>query len=144
VNLASPVIDGALLVVPRLADAPQHEAAEGLQGAASPPSEAGQTAPALPRDGQAAFQSDTGLVVLQPGQASGAPLPGSGSENKLNINTASAAQLEALPGIGPALAARIVAHRESNGPFLATEDLMAVSGIGQAILEKIADLVRAR
>jgi competence protein ComEA len=59
----------------------------------------------------------------------------------LNLNTASAAELEGLPGIGPALAERIVAYRDANGPFSAVDDLLAVSGIGPAKLEAIRDLV---
>ncbi len=56
---------------------------------------------------------------------------------RLNINTATAAQLEALPGIGPTLARRIVAYRETHGPFASVEDLLAVSGIGPTLLEKL-------
>ncbi len=59
----------------------------------------------------------------------------------ININTASAARLEDLPGIGPALAQRIVAHREANGPFASAEGLTAVSGIGARKLEGMIDMV---
>lgn len=59
----------------------------------------------------------------------------------VNINTATEAELEALPGIGPSLAARIVEHRESNGPFEAVEDILNVTGIGDAKLEAIRELI---
>lgn len=59
----------------------------------------------------------------------------------INVNTADASQLEELPGIGPALAERIITHRESHGEFGSLEELAAVSGIGPAVLENIADLV---
>lgn len=59
----------------------------------------------------------------------------------VNVNTASAAELEALPGIGEVLAQRIVDHRTEHGPFASVEDLLDVSGIGEAILEDIRDLV---
>lgn len=59
----------------------------------------------------------------------------------LNINTATSEQLQELPGIGPALAQRIVAYRTANGPFSAPEELMNVSGIGAKRLEAIADLI---
>jgi competence protein ComEA len=61
--------------------------------------------------------------------------------SKINVNTATAAELEALPGIGPALAARIVAYRQANGPFHSVEELRRVQGIGEAILARIRDLV---
>lgn len=50
---------------------------------------------------------------------------------KVNINSADAAQLALLPRVGPALAARIVEHRETNGPFESTADLVLVRGIGE-------------
>lgn len=66
---------------------------------------------------------------------------GAESAGPVNINTASAARLEDLPGIGPALAQRIVAHREANGPFTSAEGLTAVSGIGTRTLEGMIDMV---
>jgi comEA protein len=49
----------------------------------------------------------------------------------VNINTALAGELEQLPGIGPAMAARIVEYRQKNGPFKKIEELMNVRGIGE-------------
>ena len=49
----------------------------------------------------------------------------------INVNTASASDFEALPGIGPAMAARIVEYRQKNGPFKKLEDLMNVRGLGE-------------
>lgn len=60
---------------------------------------------------------------------------------KVNINTASVAELEALPGIGPAKAEAIVKYREANGKFQKAEDLVLVKGIGEKLLEKISDEV---
>lgn len=59
----------------------------------------------------------------------------------ININTADAATLETLPGIGPALAQRIIDYREANGPFVRPEDVMNVSGVGPAIFAQIEDLI---
>ena len=53
---------------------------------------------------------------------------------KININTASADELTQLKGVGPKLAAGIVAHREANGPFKTVEDIVNVKGIGPKIL----------
>ena len=55
----------------------------------------------------------------------------------VNVNTATAAQFEALPGIGPSMAQRIVTYREKNGPFKKLEDLMNVQGIGEKSFLKL-------
>lgn len=59
----------------------------------------------------------------------------------VNINTADASELELLPGIGPALAARIVAYREEKGPFSYCYELTDVSGIGSSIYEGLQGLI---
>ncbi|HAL61824.1 MAG TPA: competence protein ComEA, partial [Chloroflexi bacterium] len=75
------------------------------------------------------------------------PLPppsgssGGQAGGKININTASAAELETLPGIGPVLAQRVVDYREANGPFAAIEDIKNVRGIGEATFEEIKELI---
>ena len=66
--------------------------------------------------------------------ASGGSTPGGGV---VNINTAGVSELEALPGIGPALAARIVEYRDGHGPFASVDDLTDVPGIGPAKLEAL-------
>lgn len=57
---------------------------------------------------------------------------------RTNINTASAADLQRLPGIGPALAGRIVAYRETNGPFRSPSQIVEVKGIGDKTFEKLS------
>jgi len=59
------------------------------------------------------------------------------AKGKVNINNAAAGELMALPGVGEVTAKKIIADRESNGPFASLEDLMRVSGIGE---KKFADL----
>jgi competence protein ComEA len=63
------------------------------------------------------------------------------SEGPLHLNRATAAELDNLPGIGPVIAERIVAHRTEHGPFTAVEDLLDVPGIGEAKLASLRDLV---
>ena len=78
-----------------------------------------------------------------------APIGGSGltdggvsvRSGPLNLNTATAEQLESLPGVGPATAAAIIDHRQRIGGFASIDGLLAVSGIGPAKLEQIRDLV---
>jgi len=59
----------------------------------------------------------------------------------INLNTATAAQLEALPGIGAAVAARIVEYRQKNGNFKKVEEVMNVKGIGEKLFLKIKALI---
>lgn len=60
---------------------------------------------------------------------------------KLNLNRATATELEQLPGIGPVLAARIVDYRETHGPFQTTQALDEVSGVGEKLLADLVELV---
>jgi competence protein ComEA len=60
---------------------------------------------------------------------------------RININTASAAQLDSLPGIGEVLARRIIEYRQQNGDFQKPEDIMNVSGIGQSKYDDIKDMI---
>ena len=62
--------------------------------------------------------------------------------NPLSLNSATLAQLDTLPGIGPVMANRIFAYRKLNGPFILLDDLKKVSGIGDATFAEISKLVR--
>ncbi|WP_246123685.1 ComEA family DNA-binding protein [Cellulomonas terrae] len=83
------------------------------------------------------------IAVPRPGEEpapAGASAPG-GADGLVDLNTADAAALDALPGIGPVLADRIVGHRQ-DGPFTTVDELADVAGIGPTLLERLRDLVR--
>ena len=64
------------------------------------------------------------------------------ASSPLSLNSATLAQLDTLPGIGPVMANRIFAYRKLNGPFTLLDDLKKVSGIGDATFAEISKLVR--
>lgn len=84
------------------------------------------------------------------GGSDGAASPAAGTAGasasvggKVDLNKATAAELDALPGVGPSTAQKIVDDREANGPFKKVEDLMRVSGIGQKKFDALKDLITA-
>jgi competence protein ComEA len=83
-----------------------------------------------------------GEQIVVPAVGEAAPTaPGVASDGRVNLNTADAAALDTLPGVGPATAAKILAWREENGRFESVEDLLDIGGIGEAKLDAIRDLV---
>jgi competence protein ComEA len=64
------------------------------------------------------------------------------ADTRLDLNRASAAELDALPGIGPVLAGRIVEHRQAHGPFRRVEELRAVRGVGPRLFERLSGRLR--
>lgn len=89
-------------------------------------------------DGQKVLVPRRGEAAAQPAATISGP---SAAGTLININTASAAELETLPGIGPSLAQRIVAYRQEHGPFRTIEDIKNVSGIGEGRFAQIKDLI---
>lgn len=85
------------------------------------------------------------IVVPGPGDDLGvgeSAVVGGSESGVVSLSTATAAELETLPGVGPVLAERIVSWRDQNGPFDVVEDLLEVSGIGESKLAALRDLVR--
>ncbi|MEV4538191.1 helix-hairpin-helix domain-containing protein [Asanoa sp. NPDC049518] len=84
-------------------------------------------------------------VTPPPGAVTGAPAGGTGSDSgaggKVNLNTATLAELDSLPGVGPVLAQRILDHRTAKGGFKSVGDLRNVDGIGASRYEDLKELV---
>lgn len=103
-------------------------AAQGTTGGASAGTKSGTSAARSARTGP----------VLPAGRSKAPPGPAPAS---IDVDVAPAAELDRLPGIGPALAGRIVADREANGPFGSVEALQRVRGVGPALAERVAPYV---
>jgi len=77
-----------------------------------------------------------------PAGSRGAEPPGTASATPMDLNRATAEELERLPGVGPALALRIIARRDSAGPFRTLQQLDSVRGVGPALLARLKPLLR--
>ena len=85
--------------------------------------------------------TDSGTPVPADSGASAVPSGGAVANGKVDINTATVDQLQQLNGVGPALAQRIIADRQANGPFKTVEGLKRVSGIGDKKFASLADSI---
>ncbi|MDQ7828691.1 MAG: ComEA family DNA-binding protein [Armatimonadota bacterium] len=98
------------------------------------------------RDGERVYvpsRPDPAPPAAEAGAARrGGPQDPAGGGTPVSLNQATAAQLEALPGIGPVLAARIIEHRRTRGPFQTLEDLLEVPGVGPRLLARLRPHLR--
>ena len=129
VNLAGSLSDGVQLYIPKEGEEiPQAPANGGAGGSGTAGAGQGASKPAA---GGASASASAGAK----GSASAA------SGGQVNLNTATAEQLQTLPRIGPALAARIIAWRDEHGGFKSVDELDAVPGIGPAMMTSLRPLV---
>ena len=91
-------------------------------------------------DSMAEFQLVPAAVEV-PSSVEAAPDKRSAEKERVDLNTATSVQLQALPSIGPKTAARILAYRRQHGPFHKPEELQQVPGIGPRTLEKLRPLI---
>ena len=114
VNLAAPLMDGQQFVVPRVGE---------------------RLTTTVPSLGSVVGGQSAGETGINPGINLGAPL-------LVDLNQATVAELDQLPGVGPSTARAIIDHRTRNGPFASVDDLLAVRGIGHAKLAELKPFVR--
>jgi competence protein ComEA len=92
-------------------------------------------------DGQQVLVPARGVPALASG-APGGGAPHGASTAPIDLNTATAEQLDTLPGVGPVTAQKIVAYRQTHGPFTSVDQLDAIRGIGPARIADLRGLVR--
>jgi competence protein ComEA len=124
INLAQSIVDGDQVLVPTSIPSPTP------RPSTSTPAPTLTVGPGTPSP-------------TPPPTSTPAPITSSATNagGKININTGTAAELDTLPGIGPAIAQRIIDYRTEHGPFQTIEGIMNVKGIGPATFDKIKDLI---
>ena len=105
------------------------------------PAAASSVAAEAPEAPEAPEEPETPEAPEEPAAPEETETEPEGMASRVNLNTADAAALESLPGIGPALAQRIIDYRTANGPFQTTAEIQDVRGIGAGIYAKIKDSI---
>lgn len=91
-----------------------------------------------------ALPCETAFSALQPLAVSPAPVAQAPLDGRIDLNTAALSDLCLLPGIGEALAGRILSYRETNGSFSSVDELAAVSGIGDATVARLRPYITVK
>lgn len=135
INLARVLADGEQIHIPQEGEAPAGGSAAG-QGAGGGTAGGADAASNAAADGDGTAGGGSSGTAGAPDAAGGAP----GAGEKIDLNTADAAALETLPGVGPVTAEAIIAHRQTQ-PFASVDDLLLVKGIGPKTFESLKDRV---
>lgn len=130
-NLARLLVDGERVTVAEVATATVD------------PTTASPTPPRTPTSGEPAQLASSPLPTATAPSLRPTPTPPATTAGTalVDINTATAAELDGLPGIGPVLAERIIAYRNDNGPYGSVEELEAVDGISMNTVEELRPLI---
>ena len=136
VNLAAHAVDGAQLYVKTLKQQPTGGADSDMSGMPTPSPTHG--APGKLPANVAKHGAAGGGTGAKPAKLK------SPSEGKINLNTASAEDLQRISGIGPSMAEKILAYRQENHGFQSVDDLMQISGIGEKKFAKMRPFVKVR
>jgi competence protein ComEA len=139
VHVAGAVVAPGVYELP--AGARIHAAVEAAGGTTSEADPDALNLAAVVADGSRVYVPAVGEVVAPPASADNVAAADAEPTGPLDVNRATASELDTLPGVGPATATAIVAERERNGPFLSVDDLDRVPGIGPAKLSALRDLV---
>ncbi len=137
VNLAARLEDGCQLYFPTRKEQPEGGAPAEVASPAAYSAATKTQSKAAPGTGG----------VSKAGRKGGSGKPGKlthPAQGTINLNTATAEQLQRLPGVGPAMAERLLEFRKENHGFQSVEDLLQVSGIGEKKFEKMRPFVRVR
>lgn len=139
IHVSGAVANPAVYALP--AGSRAHTAVEAAGGALPTANLAAINLARVISDGEQLHIAAMGEAILPAGVPVGL---GAATAGTVNINTASQAELETLPGIGPTRAQAIIAHRTQHGPFARIEDIQNVTGIGEKTFESMRSLIRVR